>query len=70
MKNFFKELADVVFSFGTFITLVILGFLFLMFRLGDLDRHQNQFCYAKNMVVVHTDAGSRCAIPSLLIEIK
>jgi hypothetical protein len=77
MKEFFKSLADYVFSFWTFMLLV--GFLFGWILLSiaeqeDTARKQTlaltEACYSQGMVLVRTDAGQRCVLPQSLVKVK
>lgn len=71
MKEFFKSLADAVFSFWTF--MLIMGGLFAMILISiheqeAAERKQTlaltEACYAQGMVLVRTDAGQRCVLRS------
>jgi hypothetical protein len=77
MKEFFKSLADYVFSYWTFILLV--GFLFgwVLISINDQERANRkqtlaltEACYAQGMVLVRTDAGQRCVLPQSLVKVK
>jgi hypothetical protein len=77
MKEFFKSLADYVFSYWTFILLV--GFLFgwVLISIADQERANRkqtleltEACYAQGMVLVRTDAGQRCVDPKSLVKVK
>lgn len=77
MKEFFKTLADYVFSFGMFMFLFAVGVVFLLSGIiaaGREAREQRHLvteaCYAQGMVVVQTDAGQRCADPKSLVKVK
>ena len=77
MKEFFKSVADYVFSFWTFILLV--GFLFgwVLISIADEERANRkqtlaltEACYSQGMVLVRTDAGQRCVLPQSLVKVK
>ena len=77
MKEFFKSVADYVFSFWTFILLV--GFLFgwVLISINDQERANRkqtlaltEACYSQGMVLVRTDAGQRCVLPQSLVKVK
>ena len=77
MKEFFKSVADYVFSFWTFILLV--GFLFGWVLIGITDQERanrkqtlalTEACYSQGMVLVRTDAGQRCVLPQSLVKVK
>jgi hypothetical protein len=77
MNNFFKSLADYVFSFGMFMFLFVTGFILLISAIAiksEEQREQTQLqteaCYAQGMVLVHTDAGQRCVDPKSLVKVK
>jgi hypothetical protein len=77
MKEFFKSLADYVFSFGMFMFLFCTGVLFLLSAImikTEEQREQTQLrveaCYGQNMVLVSTDAGQRCVEPKSLVKVK
>jgi hypothetical protein len=77
MKNFFKSLADYVFSFGTFCVLFGGSFLFLIFTIAgqsEVTRKETQriteACYSQGMILVRTDAGQRCVLPQSLVKVK
>jgi succinate-acetate transporter protein len=77
MKNFFKSLADYVFSFGTFWVLFVASFVFLLLTISEqeqINRKETQriteACYAQGMVLVRTDAGQRCVLPQSLVKVK
>jgi hypothetical protein len=77
MKEFFKSLADYVFSFGMFLFLFCTGVLFLISAImikTDEQREQTQLrieaCYAQGMVLVRSDAGERCVLPQSLVKVK
>ena len=77
MKEFFKSLADYVFSFGMFMFLFITGVLLLLggivIKTEELEA-QTQLriaaCYAQGMVLVQSDAGQRCVLPQSLVKVK
>ena len=77
MKEFFKSVADYVFSFWTFI--LLMGFLFGWVLIGITDQERanrkqtlalTEACYAQGMVLVRTDAGQRCVDPKSLVKVK
>ena len=77
MKEFFKLVADYVFSFWTFVLLV--GFLFgwILISITDQERANRkqtlaltEACYSQGMVLVQTDAGKRCVDPKSLVKVK
>ena len=77
MKEFFKSLADYVFSFGMFAFLTCVGFVFLMTTIVAAEseqREQTQLrtetCYAQGMVLIRSDAGERCVDPKSLVKVK
>ena len=77
MKEFFKSLADYVFSFGTFMFLLIAGFGFLLYATftAEYERSERtqlrtEACYAQGMVLVLSDAGERCVLPQSLVKVK
>lgn len=77
MKEFFKSLADYVFSFGMFMFLFVTGFILLISAIAiksEEQRKQTQLrveaCYGQNMVLVSTDAGQRCVEPKSLVKVK
>jgi hypothetical protein len=77
MKEFFKSLADYVFSFGMFVFLFVVGVVLLLSGIvaaEDKAREQTQkiteACYAQGMVLVHSDAGQRCVLPQSLVKVK
>ncbi len=77
MKEFFKSLADYVFSFGTFCLLFGGAFIFLIFSITEQEeinrketRRITEACYAQGMVLVQSDAGERCAAPQSLVKVK
>jgi hypothetical protein len=77
MKNFFKSLADYVFSFGMFMFLFCVGVVLLMSGIVTAEnkaREQTQLrteaCYSQGMVLVQSDAGQRCVLPQSLVKVK
>jgi hypothetical protein len=77
MKEFFKSLADVVFSFGMFVFLFLTGVLLLMLAIAmkseELEKQTQlrvEACYSQGMVLVHSDAGQRCVLPQSLVKVK
>ena len=77
MKEFFKSLADYVFSFGMFMFLFCAGVLLLLSAIvikSDEQRELTQLrtaaCYAQGMVLVRSDAGERCVLPQSLVKVK
>jgi hypothetical protein len=77
MNEFFKSLADYVFSFGMFAFLTCVGFIFVMATMvteTNEQREQTQLrteaCYAQGMVLVRSDAGERCVLPQSLVKVK
>ena len=77
MKEFFKSLADYVFSFGMFMFLFVTGFILLISAIAiksEEQRKQTQLrveaCYAQGMVLIRSDAGERCVLPQSLVKVK
>jgi hypothetical protein len=77
MNDFFKSLADYVFSFGMFMFLFITGIVILfcgMIMKSEEQREQTQLqteaCYAQGMVLIQSDAGQRCVDPKSLVKVK
>jgi hypothetical protein len=77
MKEFFKSLADYVFSFGMFMFLFVVGVVLLMSGIVAAEnkaREQTQLrteaCYSQGMVLVQSDAGQRCVLPQSLLKVK
>ena len=77
MKEFFKSLADYVFSFGMFMFLFLAGIFLLCSAIiikSDEQREQTQLrteaCYSQGMVLVRSDAGERCVLPQSLVKVK
>lgn len=77
MKEFFKSLADYVFSFGTFCVLFAASFIFLILTISEqseVARKETQriteACYSQGMILVQTDAGQRCVLPQSLVKVK
>jgi hypothetical protein len=77
MNDFFKSLADYVFSFGMFMFLFVTGIVILfcgmIIKTNELEKQtqlQTEACYAQGMVLVHTDAGQRCVDPKSLVKVK
>jgi hypothetical protein len=77
MKEFFKSLADYVFSFGMFLFLFCTGVLLLLSAImikTEEQREQTQLrieaCYAQGMVLIRSDAGERCVLPQSLVKVK
>lgn len=77
MKEFFKSLADYVFSFGMFMFLFITGVLLLIggivIKTEELEKQTQlrvEACYAQGMVLVLSDAGQRCVLPQSLVKVK
>jgi hypothetical protein len=77
MKEFFKSLADYVFSFSMLMFLVVVGFVLLLSGIVAAEnkaREQTQLrteaCYSQGMVLVRSDAGERCVLPQSLVKVK
>ena len=77
MKEFFKSLADYVFSFGMFLFLFCVGVLILMVGIVEAENEskertqlRTEACYAQGMVLVQSDAGQRCVLPQSLVKVK
>ena len=77
MKEFFKSLADYVFSFGMFMFLFVVGVVLLLSSIVAAEskaREQNQLrteaCYSQGMVLIQSDAGQRCVLPQSLVKVK
>jgi hypothetical protein len=68
---------DYVFSFGMLLTLICVGFFFLI---GGMIIKENErkaltqlrveACYSQGMVLVESDAGERCVDPKSLVKVK
>ena len=77
MKNFFKSLADYVFSFGMFMFLFVVGVVLLMSGIVAAESEQRkqtqlrtEACYSQGMVLIQSDAGQRCVLPQSLVTVK
>jgi uncharacterized BrkB/YihY/UPF0761 family membrane protein len=77
MKNFFKSVADCVFSFGMFMFLFITAVIGLLGSIAVVSNEQAELtqlrveaCYAQGMVLVLSDAGQRCVLPQSLVKVK
>lgn len=77
MKDVVKLIIDRVFSGSTLFIIAMVVFLFIMYRAvidGNVNAAQRKAniaaCYNHGMVLVETDAGSRCALPANLIAFK
>jgi hypothetical protein len=77
MKEFFKSLADYVFSFGMFMFLVVTGFVYVLITVSNAESHRREatrvateICYSQGLVLVDTDAGQRCVAPQSLVKVK
>ena len=77
MKEFFKSLADYVFSFGMFMFLFVVGVVLLLSGIVAAENEQREqtqlrteACYAQGMVLVRSDAGERCVLPQSLVKVK
>lgn len=75
-----RYICDVIFSFGTFLILALAGFLYIMYLAvnavnDDMEnqekrRAQTEYCYSQLMILVETDAGTRCVAPQSLVRVK
>lgn len=72
-----REIADYVFSFGTFMVLGCSAFIYLMIQIGEdnvaaREKREQQVaqCFQAGMVLVDTDGGRRCARPQDLVVVK
>ena len=77
MKEFFKSLADAVFSFNMFmflfITGIVLAFAGMIIKTNELEEQTQlrvEACYSQGMVLVESDAGQRCVLPQSLVKVK
>lgn len=77
MKEFFKSLADYVFSFGMFMFLFVVGAVLLLSSIVTAENEQREqtqlrteACYAQGMVLIQSDAGQRCVLPQSLVKVK
>ncbi len=77
MKEFFKSLADYVFSFGMFMFLFVVGVVLLMSGIVAAESEQRkqtqlrtEACYSQGMVLIQSDAGQRCVLPQSLVKVK
>jgi hypothetical protein len=81
VDKFLEFVVDKVFSVGTFLLILAGIFLYTLVNLAneqEADRRADrentlkitEACYSQGMVVVHTDAGERCADPRTLVKVK
>ena len=77
MDKFLEFIVDTVFSFGMFMFLSFVGFVYVVLVVADSEnRHREttraatEACYSQGMVLVTTDAGQRCADPRTLVKVK
>ena len=77
MKEFFKSLADYVFSFGMFAFLACALFVAIIVNVSAAENEQRELtqlrveaCYSQGMVLVRSDAGERCVLPQSLVKVK
>ena len=77
MKEFFKSLADYVFSFGMFMFLFVVGVVLLLSSIVAAESEQRkqtqlrtEACYSQGMVLIQSDAGQRCVLPQSLVKVK
>ena len=72
-----ETVLDYVFSLGMLLTILCVGFFFVIGALmikteeqRDLTQLRTETCYAQGMVLVQSDAGQRCVAPANLIKVK
>lgn len=72
-----ETVLDYVFSLGMLLTILCVGFFFLIGSLmvateeeRDLTQLRTEACYSQGMVLVQSDAGQRCVDPKSLIKVK
>ena len=77
MKDIVQSVVDVIFSFSTFMLLMIGLFIWIIISVGERDaanretlRLNTEACYAQGMVLVQSDAGPRCVLPQSLVKVK
>lgn len=70
MKKFLKDVADRVFSFGTFMIIMVVVFGYLIGATLDQSKKQTQACFNHQMVKVNTDAGAKCVKVEALVNIN
>ena len=71
--KYVREIFDMIFSGYTFILLLVVGFFYLILQINEVEKLRQKeaaYCYSQNMIVVKTDAGRHCALPSSLTAIK
>lgn len=71
--KYVRDIFDMIFSVYTFILLLMVGFVFLIAAINKAEQFRQKeaaYCYSQNMIVVKTDAGRHCALPSSLTAIK
>lgn len=65
-----KTVANSVFSFGGFMFVAGLAFVYLLVAGAEASQAKVRACYNAGMVLVDTDAGNYCVAPTHLVEIK
>lgn len=77
MKDIVQSVVDGIFSFSTFMLLMIGLFIWIIISIGERDaanretlRLNTEACYEQGMVLVQSDAGQRCVLPQSLVKVK
>jgi len=65
-----KTVFDRVFSFGGFLFVVGLAFIYLLITSMNQDVARNAACLKAGMVQVRTEGGNFCVAPTHLVEMK
>jgi hypothetical protein len=65
-----KTVANNVFSFGGFLFVAGLAFIYILIISMSADTAQNAACLKAGMVKVLTDGGNFCVAPTHLVELK
>lgn len=71
--QYLKIIVDGIFSFATFMILMAGLFcygIYLGYQHDNRTREQTAACYAQGMVLVTSQAGDRCVLPTNLIPVK
>lgn len=75
--KYIRTIFDMIFNFVTFMVLSAAGTIYIIVLAADNDvkmaekkREQTEYCYSQSMVLVKTEAGSRCVLPQHLVELK
>lgn len=75
--KYIRDIFDMIFSFGTFIFLMAVGFVYVIIQVGEADDRKRElhqkhtaYCYSQNMILIETDAGRYCAPASSLAVVK